>query len=62
MPKFRKRPIIVEAERIIEPIIIHTFEGDMLGNPGDWLVTGITGEKYPVKHKIFIETYEAVED
>ena len=28
--------------------------------PGDWIVTGVTGEKYPVKDTIFRATYEPV--
>jgi len=41
--------------------VIDTLEGTMTVNPGDWIVKGIKGELYPVKHDIFIETYEDVE-
>ena len=40
--------------------IIHTLEGDMLVNEGDWVITGIKGEKYPCKPDIFEQTYEPV--
>lgn len=29
---------------------------------GDWIVTGIQGEQYPVKDDIFRSTYEPVDD
>lgn len=30
--------------------------------PGDWIITGIQGEKYPCKPDIFEATYEAVDE
>lgn len=62
MPKFRKKPVIIEAEQILERIEIVTLEGVMVGLPGDWLITGIDGEKYPCKNDIFLKTYEKVVD
>jgi len=29
--------------------------------PGDWIITGVKGEKYPCKPDIFAETYVPVE-
>lgn len=40
---------------------VHTLEGVMDVNIGDWIIKGIQGEIYPCKHDIFIATYEAVE-
>lgn len=37
---------------------ILTLEGDMIANPGDWIVKGVAGEFYPVKSDIFDATYE----
>lgn len=62
MPLFRKKPVLVEAECITSPIVIHTLEGLMVGNIGDWLITGINGEQYPCKNDIFQKTYEPLED
>lgn len=28
--------------------------------PGDWIITGVAGERYPCKPEIFAETYEPV--
>lgn len=38
-----------------------TLEGVMEVLPGDWIITGIKGEKYPCKPDIFEATYEAVD-
>jgi hypothetical protein len=60
MPQFRKKPVIVEAVQLTRKTTIETLEGTMVGNPGDWLITGINGEQYPCKDDIFQKTYEPV--
>lgn len=40
---------------------IRTLEGDHLVSEGDWIITGVAGEKYPCKPVIFEATYEAVD-
>jgi len=60
MAKYRKRPVIVEAEQVLERTVIKTLEGDIMAEAGDWIVTGIKGEKYPVRVDIFEETYDEV--
>jgi hypothetical protein len=37
---------------------IKTLEGDHKVSPGDWIITGVKGEKYPCKPDIFEQTYE----
>jgi len=39
-------------------MIVHTLEGDMVAQKGDYIVKGIRGEFYPVKPDIFEKTYE----
>lgn len=73
--KFRKKPIVVEAEqwfpgsvidevKLKDPIgpvwYIETLEGKMRVSPGDWIITGVIGEKYSCKPDIFAATYEEV--
>lgn len=42
---------------------IETLEGRMEVNVGDWIITGVKGERYPCKPDIFALTYEpAVEE
>jgi hypothetical protein len=40
---------------------IHTLEGSMVVRKGDWIITGVNGEKYPCKPDIFEKTYEPVD-
>lgn len=103
MAKFRKKPIVIEAQQFwprgderhdpsmvterkgnaVDPpdyrqlgdlylaidskygmghdvYMIRTLEGDLKVSPGDWIITGVMGEKYPCKPDIFEATYEPV--
>lgn len=60
--KFKKRPIIVDAYQTDKELYIDTLEGKMHASPGDWIITGLRGEKYPCKPDIFAKTYEPVEE
>lgn len=59
--RYRKKPVIVEAYQTDKELIIHTLEGDMKANVGDYIIIGVKGEQYPCKPDIFYATYEAVE-
>lgn len=71
VPKFRKKPVVIEAE-VYRPGLedgfengrpyIETLEGRHYISSGDYVVTGIRGERYPVKPDIFEATYEPVEE
>ena len=39
---------------------IETLEGGHIVSPGDYIITGVKGEKYPCKPDIFEATYESV--
>lgn len=60
--KFRKKPIIIDACKTDIEMKIETLEGTMTASAGDWIITGINGEKYPCKSDIFEKTYELVEE
>lgn len=60
--KYRKKPIVIDAYRTSVAIEIETLEGVMKANPGDWIITGVKGEKYPCKPDIFKATYEKVDE
>jgi len=60
--KFRKKPVVIEAVQTDAPLDIETLEGVMHASPGDWIITGINGEKYPCKPDIFEKTYEPVSE
>ena len=92
MPKYRKRPVVIEARKVVtdtdsadydtnSPLAlarwiesegqkaaaysgnlhIHTLEGVMSANSGDYVIRGVQGEFYPCKPDIFEATYEPVE-
>ncbi len=42
-------------------LIIHTLEGDMKANVGDFIIRGVMNEFYACKPSIFQQTYEKVE-
>lgn len=96
MSKYRKKPVVIEAEQWLDvdvvgtnqyyldvgywrrpdisgatscehcakPMRYHgwidTLEGGHTVCPGDWIITGVKGEKYPCKPDIFEMTYEPV--
>ena len=60
--KYRKKPVVVEAYRTDKEVVIHTLEGDLTAQPGDYIITGIAGERYPCRADIFEETYEEVKE
>jgi hypothetical protein len=39
---------------------IDTLEGGHIVCPGDWIITGVEGERYPCKPSVFEKTYEPV--
>jgi len=41
---------------------IDTLEGFHEVTPGDWIITGVKGERYPCKPDIFEATYELVKE
>ena len=58
--KFIKKPVVVQAYQTDREVLINTLEGIMRAAPGDWIITGIKGEKYPCKPDIFEKTYDPV--
>lgn len=40
--------------------LIRTLEGPFVVWPGDWIVTGVEGERWPIKPSIFEKSYEPV--
>jgi hypothetical protein len=52
----------VVTDPVKRVVLIDTLEGKMVGGLGDWIITGVKGERYPVKDDIFKMTYERVEE
>lgn len=69
---YRKKPVIInafqwnEGEPWVEGMelgangspVIKTLEGEMIVTSGDYIITGVKGERYPCKPDIFEKTYE----
>lgn len=53
-------PISDDDEAVMIPYI-DSLEGHRLITNGDYIITGIKGERYPCKPDIFEQTYEEVE-
>lgn len=64
MLKVRKKPIIVHATQLhfSEGFEVTTKEGKLKGNPGDYLMIGVEGEKYPIDKDIFEKTYDIIKE
>lgn len=62
MAKYRKKPVIIEAYQTNKEMIIHTLEGDMKASVGDYIITGVNGEKYPCKPDIFKKLMRKLRD
>jgi hypothetical protein len=78
MPKFKKKPVVIEAVQWFPGVLVDGVEhalGDDRGrivtlekahdgfdyvSPGDWIITGVKGERYACKPDIFAATYEAI--
>ncbi|HDK5715281.1 TPA: hypothetical protein PTC47_002492, partial [Staphylococcus pseudintermedius] len=56
------KPVVVDAEKAKKTTFIDTLEGRMKAEKGDWIITGVNGEQYPVKPDIFEKTYEVLPD
>jgi len=46
----------------LNEVWINTLEGTMIGEVGDYIIKGITGEFYPCKPDIFEASYDEVEE
>lgn len=60
--RYRKKPVVIRAKQLEEKVEIATREGTVVGYPGDYLIEGVEGERYPCGEEIFEQTYELVDD
>ena len=57
-----KKAIPVQVTQSNKHVDILTLEGTIHANPGDYIITGPEGERWPVKKEIFEKTYEIIEE
>lgn len=60
LQKYVQKNVRVKAQKINSRVQIQTLEGPEIANPGDWLITGVRGEQWPVSDRTFKRKYEAV--
>jgi len=59
MKNCRDTSALADEVRYSSPIMtLHTLEGTMAANPGDWIIRGIKNEFYPCRPDIFEASYE----
>lgn len=51
----------IEFFDVPNKLTIHTLEGAIYANVGDYIIQGIQGELYPCKPDVFNKTYDLVE-
>jgi Trk K+ transport system NAD-binding subunit len=52
-----RRTGTVRAWRVTGPVVLRTMEGNAVAQPGDWIVQGAGGERWPVHHDQFVHGY-----
>ncbi len=58
--RYEKRTdVVLHYFTLSYPVIVETLEGDRLAAPGDWIVSGVVGELYPVPRDSAEQKYQA---
>ncbi len=55
-----KKTIVLRMDGPKPHATIHTLEGVMRAEMGDWIIRGVLGEFYPCKPDVFEKIYERV--
>ena len=58
--KALKKPIPITACQVTVPFTVETSEGEMTGQPLDWLMQGVTGEMYICPNDVFVKSYDVL--
>ena len=60
LAKWATADVVRKPNGEITGMMVLTLEGAMTGRIGDYLITGVRGERYFCAKEIFEETYEAI--
>ena len=55
------KPNRLLVRKAIAGEVLHTLNGDVTANNGDYVITGVNGEQYPCDPEIFKKLYDIVE-
>ncbi len=59
--RFRKTAL-TDVQQITEPVSVHSNEGTVDGNPGDYLARGVTGEFWVIPAAFFAKAYKITDE
>lgn len=61
---FSKKPITIHARPAVtgEKVLTLESEHELVAGEGDWIITGVEGEHYPIKAEVFAKTYDRLSD
>ena len=62
MPKYLRLPKPVEAVRLTRDAIVYTERGQIGADAGDWLITNVADEQYPISHELFLKLYAPIDE
>lgn len=57
---YQKKVIVIKAYQTDEEKIIDTLEGPVIAKVGDYVVTGVNGEQYPIEEETFNNLYDII--
>ena len=60
--KMYRKKTLTQAELMNIDFIVETLEGTMKGKAGDYLATGVLGEKYIITKKVLEASFEEVKN
>ncbi len=55
-----RRTGTVRAWQVSEAVQVRTLEGDTEARPGDWIIQGPSGVRWPVKNEQFVRSYRRI--
>ena len=59
--KVMKKAVVVRFERAAAEQVVQTLEGPVTAQPGDAIITGVKGERYPIQAPKFEASYDVDE-
>lgn len=59
--EYERRPVTREARQVDRETLVDTSHGEVLAEPGDYIVRGQDGETWPVAKERFEDLYREVD-
>jgi hypothetical protein len=60
--RYIQKPVEVSATRVMETGEVNSLEGTEKCAPGDWIITGVKGERWPISNETFKSKYKAIDE